>query len=76
MMYGWSMGPDAWLMMGIWILALGALVWILVREPRRPERDDAMHTLRSRLARGEISAEEFEQARRLLDPNGPLGSPR
>lgn len=76
MMYGWSMGLEAWLMMGIWILALAALVWVLVREPRRPERDDAVQTLRARLARGEIGAEEFEQARRLLEGRGPVESPR
>ena len=76
MMYGWSMGPEAWLMMGIWIFALAALVWLLVREPRRPERDDAMQLLRSRLARGEITTEEFEQTRRLLDVHAPLENPR
>ena len=76
MMYGWSMGLEGWLMMGIWIFALAALVWLLVREPRRPERDDAMQMLRARLARGEITTEEFEQTRRLLETPGPLESPR
>jgi len=67
MMVGLTMGLEGWLWMGAWILALVVTVWLLVREPRRDRRDDALDTLRSRLARGEISREEFESARRLLD---------
>jgi putative membrane protein len=66
MMLGWSMGLEAWLWMGMWILALVVLVWFLVREPRRSDRDDAMDILRARLARGEITSDEFEHARHLL----------
>jgi len=69
MMYGWSMGLEAWLWMGIWILVMAALVWLLVREPRHPKRDEAMETLRARLARGELTTDEFERARHLLGPN-------
>lgn len=68
MMFGWSMGFEGWLWMGIWILALAIAVWLLVREPRRSDRDEAMDILRARLARGEISNEEFEHARTLLEP--------
>lgn len=67
MMDGLSMGFEAWLWMGVWVVALFVAVWLLVREPRRNERDDALDTLRSRLARGEISRDEFEAARRLLE---------
>ncbi len=67
MMFGWSMGLDGWLWMGTWILVLTILVWLLVREPRRSERDDAMDILRARLARGEITQDEFEHARQLLE---------
>ena len=67
MMAGWAMGLGGWLWMGLWIAALFLMVWLLVRQPRRDEREDALATLRSRLARGEISPEEFEQALRLLD---------
>lgn len=67
MMDGLTMGFEAWLWMGAWVLALGVLVWLLVREPRRTGRDEALDTLRSRLARGEISRDEFEAARRLID---------
>jgi putative membrane protein len=76
MMFGWSMGLEAWAWMGIWILVLAVLVWFLVREPRRSERDEAMDILRGRLARGEITSDEFEHARALLDPRQPHGSPR
>ena len=67
MMYGWTMGIEGWLLVGVWLLALGSFVWLLVREPRRSTRDDALQTLRDRLARGEITPSEFEAARRLLD---------
>jgi uncharacterized membrane protein len=68
MMVGWTMGLDGWLWMGAWIAALAGMVWLLVRTPaRRSERDDALEVLRSRLARGEITPDEFERARSLLD---------
>ena len=68
MMVGWTMGFDGWLWMGAWIAALAGMVWLLVRTPaRRSERDDALEVLRSRLARGEITPDEFERARSLLD---------
>jgi uncharacterized membrane protein len=67
MMDGWTMGLEGWLWMGAWVLALVVLVWLLVREPRRSGRDEALDTLRSRLARGEISQAEFEATRRLLE---------
>ncbi len=67
MMDGWTMGLEGWLWMGAWILALFVVVWLLVHEPHRGERDEALDTLRSRLARGEISGDEFEAARRLLE---------
>jgi len=65
-MMGWTGGLEGWLWMGAWILVLAVLVWLLVREPRRPTRNDALDTLRDRLARGEITPAEFEAARRLL----------
>jgi uncharacterized membrane protein len=67
MMVGWTMGLEGWLWMGAWVLALVVMVWLLVREPRRIGRDEALDTLRTRLARGEISRDEFEAARRLLE---------
>jgi uncharacterized membrane protein len=73
MMAGWTMGLEGWLWMGAWILALVVLVWLLVREPRRSSKDDALETLRARLARGEITPTEFEQALRLLEPRQEAG---
>lgn len=68
MMTGWTMGLDGWLWMGAWILALAVTVWLLVRTPaRHPDRDEALDLLRARFARGEITPNEFEAARRLLD---------
>lgn len=67
MMLGWTMGLEGWLWMAVWVFVLFALVWLLVREPRRSSRDEALDSLRTRLARGELSPEEFEQARRLLE---------
>jgi putative membrane protein len=68
MMDGWTMGLDGWLWMGAWVVALAAMVWLLVRAPSADaSRDQPLEVLRSRLARGEITADEFERARRLLD---------
>jgi hypothetical protein len=66
-MNGWTMGLEGWLWMGVWALVVIGLVWLLVREPHRSQLDDAAATLRSRLARGEITPDEFERARRLLE---------
>ncbi len=72
MMTGWTMGLDGWLWMGAWIAALAVMVWLLVRTPtRRPERDEALEALRTRLARGEITPDEFERALSLLDTEIP-----
>jgi len=67
MMYGWTMGLEGWLWMGVWILALFLVVWLLVREPRRSARNDAVEALRSRFARGELTEEEYLKARRLIE---------
>lgn len=67
MMAGWTMGIEGWIWMGAWALALVLVVWLLVREPRHDEREDALQILRGRLARGEITPDEFERARHLLD---------
>ncbi len=67
MMTGWGdITLGAWLWMGIWILALLAMVWLLVRNTDTRRADDAERILRARFARGEITQAEFEQARRLL----------
>ena len=65
-MDGWTLGTEAWVLAGAWALVMVIAVWLLVREPRRDEREDALETLRGRLARGEITPDEFERAQRLL----------
>jgi uncharacterized membrane protein len=71
-MTGWSIGLEGWLFMGTWILALVGMVLLLVRTPtRRSDRDQALDCLRDRLARGELSPDEFERARSLLDSDIP-----
>lgn len=67
-MLGWSMGIEAWLFMAAWTVVMAVLVWFLVREPRRSTRDEAVEILRTRLARGEITDEEFSRAVALLNP--------
>jgi putative membrane protein len=67
MMTGWGMTPDGWIWMGIWVLALLAMVWLLVGGSHTAApREDAMQILSVRFARGEINQEEYERARRLL----------
>ena len=63
------MGTEAWVLMGAWALVMVLAVWVLVREPRREEREDALQTLRGRLARGEITPDEFERAKHLFEAN-------
>lgn len=66
MMTGWTMGVEGWLWLGVWVVTLVAMVWLLSREPRHSSPEDALEILRARLARGEITPDEFERARRLL----------
>ena len=68
MMTAWGdMTLGAWLWMGVWIVALLAMVWLLVRGGEHSARtDDADAILRARYAHGEITQAEFEQARRVL----------
>ena len=68
MMTGWTIGLEGWLWMGAWAVVLVAVVWLLVREPRHSDRPDVVELLRGRLARGEITPDEFERALRLLEP--------
>lgn len=72
-MFGWGMGLT---MLFGWLLPLAAvalIIWLLVGRGRGDPRlgptigqareDTALQTLRERYARGEISREEFLQAR-------------
>lgn len=67
-MMGWGLGMDAgaWIWMLVWIFALIAMVWLIVRGDHRAPADDPEAILRARFARGEINAEELERARLVL----------
>jgi uncharacterized membrane protein len=70
-MMGWGTDLAGWLWMGVWILALLGMVWLIVRGSQRPAAtDDALAILRARFAHGEISQQEFEQARTSLLADG------
>lgn len=75
-MAGWTMGTEAWILMGAWALVMVLVVWLLVREPRHHEREDAAAILRARFARGEISEEEFSRASAALSSDPSRPSPR
>ena len=70
---GWAMGLGGWLWM-LLALAVGiaivvAFVWLVTAAlpgQQRSTTQEAVQILRARFARGEISEQEYEQARRLL----------
>ncbi|EWT07755.1 membrane protein [Intrasporangium chromatireducens Q5-1] len=74
MMWTSGMGPGMWLLMAAGILGFWVLIAMLVRaifsNPARggePTVDRSpLHVLADRLARGEITPEEYEQRRRAL----------
>ena len=65
-MMAWGMDASAWIWMFIWIFALVAMIWLIVRADHRTPADDPEAILRARFARGEINAEEFERAKLVL----------
>lgn len=72
MMYGWDpAGSGGWLMlaaMAIVAVAIVASVWLVVHRPGTDgkPRSSAEEILRERFARGEITREQFEEAKRIL----------
>jgi len=74
-MTGWTMGIEAWIWMVVWAFVLVLVVWLLVREPRHEERDDAAAILRRRFARGELSEAEYKRATELLDADRKAPTP-
>ena len=69
MMTGWGeFALGGWIWMGVWIVALVVMIWLIVAGGREGSTsDEPLEILRARFARGELSKEEFEQARRLLE---------
>ena len=66
---GWGMDGGSWIWMILGIVVVVVVIWLFGTMRRGGDQsptDDAAATLRSRFARGEITAEEYEQARRVL----------
>jgi uncharacterized membrane protein len=76
-MTGWTMSAEGWLWVAAWALVLLAMVWLLVRTPARRSSgpSDPLAVLRLRLARGEISPDEFERACALIVADTTDGPP-
>lgn len=66
--FEWGMGLGGWLWMVLGIVLLVVIVWAIASAipGRGRPADDAAQILKARFARGEISDQEYEQARRLL----------
>jgi putative membrane protein len=77
--YGWAGWGSGFWMLGGLLLMIGVVVLIvwavmsLSRTGRSPTQDAAHQTpneiLRERFARGEITEQEFEQAKKVLGPD-------
>jgi putative membrane protein len=72
-MHGWD-GGWMWLwgslMMLTWVAVIGGAVWLIARATRSDGRSpgsNARSILDERLARGEITPEEHQQRRKLVD---------
>jgi len=70
MWFGYEPASWAWmvpLMVFFWAFVIGFIVLVARSASRRTERDDqAMNTLRRRLAAGEITPDEYEHTKRIL----------
>ena len=78
MRYGWAGGGGFWMLVGLLMLiALVVLVvWAVTSLSRSgraathdPSRPTPNEILRERFARGEITAQEFEDAKKVLGPD-------
>ena len=68
---GWGLGGGLWMIVevAVGIALVVALVWLITAAlpgRQRSATDDAVQILKARLARGEITHAEYEQARRLI----------
>lgn len=67
--FEWGMGLGGWLWMILGIVLVIALVWAVVAAIPGRDRttgDEPARILKARFARGEITQEQYEQARGLL----------
>jgi len=73
MMYGWDAAGvgDWWMLAGMTLLALAVLasIWLIVHRPGSGvmPRSSPEEILRGRFARGELTGEQFSEAKRRLD---------
>lgn len=68
---GWGLGGGLWMILeiAVGIAIVVSLVWLITAAlpgRQRSATDDAAQILKTRLARGEITETEYEQARRLI----------
>jgi putative membrane protein len=70
MMDNWGAASGLWMIVGMLVVAVVVLigVWLIVRSNRetRSRSSSALDILRERFARGEITKDEFETARKTL----------
>ena len=73
---GWALGLGGWLWMflevAVGVGVVVAIVWVVTTAlagRQRSASDRVAEILRARLARGEITEAEYEQARRLVGSN-------
>jgi len=70
MMWGYGFGWFGWLaMLAVWVLFVAGVVWLArnLATPAASGSDrSARRILDERFARGELSAEEYEERRRVL----------
>ncbi len=67
---GYFMGGMHWVWWIFWLVLIGVIVfygWGRPSEPRRRRRETPHEVLKRRLANGEISAEEYQKRKALLD---------
>lgn len=71
MMDSWGGAGGVWMLVGVLIVAVVVLigVWLIVRSNRdaHSPNSTALDILRERYARGEVTKDEFETARKTLD---------
>ena len=78
MRYGWAGGGGLWLLVGLLLLIafIVLVVWAVMNVARTgraamhdPSRPTPNEILRERFARGEMTAQEFEDAKKILGPD-------
>jgi putative membrane protein len=78
MRYGWAGGVGFWMLVGLLLLIalIVLVVWAVMHLSRTgraathdPSRPTPNEILRERFARGEMTAQEFEDARKVIGPD-------